>query len=62
MSRSRKIFLVFAAVFFILLFYASYDISRRTTFPGSKGQLRQRIQDTYIKKSDSLSADSLTKK
>jgi hypothetical protein len=31
-----------------LLFYASYDIARRTTFPGHKPQLKTRIQDAYL--------------
>ena len=30
--------------------YIAYDISRRTTFPGSKPQLQERIKDTYIEK------------
>jgi hypothetical protein len=47
MSRSKKLFIVIAIVFFGLLFYASYDISRRTTFPGSKSQLKERLQHTY---------------
>lgn len=45
MTRSRRIFVVFVIVFVILLSYASYDISTRTTFPGSKPQLKERIQD-----------------
>jgi len=44
MTRSKKIFFALSAVFFVLLFYASYDISRRTTFPGSRGQLKQRVK------------------
>lgn len=44
MNRSKKIFLALSAVFFVLLFYASYDISRRTTFPGSRPQLKERVQ------------------
>lgn len=51
-------------VFLGLLFYASYDIARRTTFPGKKPQLKTRIQDAYFTK-DSISTgeirgDSLT--
>jgi hypothetical protein len=44
MSRSKKTFLLLSAVFFALLFYASYDISRRTTFPGSRPQLKERVK------------------
>lgn len=58
MSKSKKIFLGFAVVFFVLLFYASYDISTRTTFPGSKPQLKERIQDQFLKK-DSVKKDSI---
>jgi hypothetical protein len=57
MTKSKKIFLGAAVVFFALLFYASYDISTRTTFPGSKPQLKERIEKTYLKK-DSIPADS----
>jgi len=58
MTKSKKIFLGFAIVFFALLFYASYDISTRTTFPGSKPQLKERIQDQFLKK-DSAEKDSI---
>jgi hypothetical protein len=58
MSKSKKIFLGFAFVFFALLFYASYDISTRTTFPGSKPQLKERIQDQFLKK-DSVKKDTI---
>jgi len=57
MTKSKKIFLGIAVVFFVLLFYASYDISTRTTFPGSKPQLKERIEETYLKK-DTLTSDS----
>ena len=57
MNRSKKIFLGAVIVFFALLFYASYDISTRTTFPGSKPQLKERLEKTYLKK-DSLLVDS----
>jgi hypothetical protein len=58
MTRSKKIFLGLAIIFFLLLAYASYDISSRTTFPGSKPQLKERIQDQFLKK-DSSSNDTL---
>ncbi len=43
MQRSKKIFIAFAIVFFLIILYVSIDISRRTTFPGSKGNLKERI-------------------
>lgn len=58
MSRSKKIFTALAVVFFMLLLYVSYDISTRTTFPGSKPQLKERIKGDYSA-SDSLSYDSV---
>jgi hypothetical protein len=48
MNRSKKIFVVIAIVFMILLLYASYDIGSRTTFPGSKSQLKERIKKNYL--------------
>ncbi len=54
MSKSKKIFLAAGVVFFALLFYASYDIATRTTFPGSKPQLQERIKKQF------LPADTLT--
>jgi hypothetical protein len=58
MSKHKKIFAVVAAIFLLLLVYASYDISKRTTFPGSKSQLKERLQRTYGAQ-DSLKSDSL---
>ena len=59
MSRSKRIFVIFAVVFVIALGYASYDISSKTTFPGSKPQLKERIEDNFLK-SDSVKSDSIT--
>jgi hypothetical protein len=47
MKRSKKVFAGMAIVFVLILVYVSYDISRRTTSPGSKGQLMERIKDKY---------------
>lgn len=41
-------------MFLLLMIYVSYDISSRTTFPGSKPQLKERI----LNKSDSVKLDS----
>lgn len=56
MTRSKKIFLIIAALFLFLLIYVSYDIGSRTTFPGSKPQLKERIKKEYLK--DSVAQDS----
>jgi len=61
MTRSKKVFAGLAVVFMAALFYASYDISTRTTFPGSKPQLKERLEGKYLKK-DTVSADSLVQK
>ena len=44
MKRSKKLFLLLAALFLLLMLYISYDISQRTTFPGSKPSLKERIE------------------
>ncbi|AMQ57014.1 hypothetical protein [Algoriphagus sanaruensis] len=49
MTKSKKIFLALFVVFMIIILYISYDISRRTTFPGSKGNLKERITDQVEK-------------
>ncbi len=59
MSRSKKIFFVGLGIFFAALVYISYDISRRTSFPGSKSQLKERLKEKYSSP-DSMMADSLT--
>ncbi len=43
MQKNKKIFLFLFVVFMLIVIYVSYDISRRTTFPGSKGNLKERI-------------------
>lgn len=55
--KTKKIFAIAAVVFMILLTYASYDISRRTTFPGSKSQLKERLKRNYLP-SDTAKKDS----
>jgi len=62
MKNSKKLFLVFAVIFFGIMIYIGYDISSRTTFPGSKPQLKERLmndekdqkQEVDTVKSDSL--------
>ncbi len=41
MSRSKKIFIGVAIIFLLLLLLLSIDISRRTTFPGSRQSEKQ---------------------
>jgi len=49
-------------VFFVALFYASYDISRRTTFPGSKPQLQERLRKQYVPEDSSVTDSVKTQK
>lgn len=58
MTRSKKVFITLAILFFLGLGYISYDISSRTTFPGSKSQLKERIKSQFIAP-DSVAQDSI---
>jgi hypothetical protein len=58
MTRSKKIFLGLAAVFLAIVGVVSYDFGRRTTFPGSKPQLQERLKKQYLGP-DSAATDSL---
>jgi hypothetical protein len=60
MSRSKKIFFFALGIFFVALAYLSYDISHRTSFPGSKSQLKERLKEKYVPP-DSAGADTLIK-
>ena len=57
MKNSKKLFLALAFVFFGVMVYLGYDISSKTTFPGSKSQLKERIEQDYITK-DSVPDDT----
>ncbi len=58
MKTNKKIFLVFAALFLGAMLYLGYDISSRTTFPGSKPQLKERIEEEILQQPDSMVQDS----
>ncbi len=51
MNRSRKIFLIGAALFAAFLVFLVIDISRRTTFPGSKKTKKEAPADTVERRS-----------
>jgi hypothetical protein len=56
MTRPKKIFRAFAALFLVFLIFVIYDISRRTTFPGTRtGQHGVRQESGSI---DSAKRDS----
>ncbi len=58
MKSSKKLFLFAAALFFLVMIYLGYDISRKTTFPGSRPQLKERIEQDFTTK-DSVVVDSV---
>jgi len=57
MKHSKKLFILFAVIFFGAMAYLGYDISSRTTFPGSKPQLKERLMNNQ---NDTTQVDSLT--
>ena len=46
MKRSKKVFLLVAILFIGAILVVSYDISRKTSFPGSKKYLKESIAPT----------------
>ena len=53
MNKSKKIFLAFAVAFFLAMLIIGYDISKRTTFPGSKKLLIETLMP-----SDTVTTDT----
>ncbi|AGA79525.1 hypothetical protein [Echinicola vietnamensis] len=43
MKTKKKIFLLVSIIFLIIMILIGLDISSKTTFPGSKGNLKERI-------------------
>ena len=43
MKHSKKIFIIISLLFFVAVLVVSYDISRKTSFPGSKKYLKESI-------------------
>lgn len=52
MKKSKKLFLILAIIFLGIIIYISIDIASRTTFPGSKSNLKERIAPRDTKESD----------
>ncbi|SEI85452.1 hypothetical protein SAMN05192553_101549 [Cyclobacterium xiamenense] len=44
MNKNKWIFLIFGLIFLIAMVIIGWDMSSRTTFPGSKGNLKERIE------------------
>lgn len=59
MNKQKKLFLLLAVLFLGTMFYISYDISRKTTFPGSEPQLKERLFEKEEPKQDSVVMDTL---
>ncbi len=57
MKRSKKIFLGLSAIFFVIMAAIGYDISRRTTFPGSKKLLKESIFPSDTTKRDTTAVN-----
>ena len=58
MKKSKKLFLLIAALFFVVLIIVGIDISQRTTFPGSKSRFEETLSpdsaDVKNSKNDSV--------
>ena len=57
-NKRKKLFIAGVGIFLLIMAIIGYDISSRTTFPGSKGQLGERMfgGDSTATASDSLPA------
>ncbi|MFM7850939.1 MAG: hypothetical protein ACKO96_03265 [Flammeovirgaceae bacterium] len=55
MNRSKKVFIAIAILFVAVMAYFGYDVSSRTTFPGSKPQLKERIKKQFLTKDSTKS-------
>jgi hypothetical protein len=54
MRKSKRVFLVLAVLFFLAMMGIGYDISRRTTFPGS-----DKLLPDALSSSDSVDMDTV---
>lgn len=52
MQRSKKVFLGLAVIFLGIVGGIGYDFARRTTFPGSRPQLQERIKKQFLQKDE----------
>lgn len=59
MNRSKKIFVVVAILFILATLLVGYDITTKTSFPGSKKLLKESIAPSEPVPSDTLKLDSL---
>jgi len=45
MNKNKWLFLVFGLLFLAIMLWIGYDMSSKTTFPGSKPNLKERIEN-----------------
>lgn len=50
MNKNKLIFLLLAMLFMVAMIWIGVDISRKTTFPGSKGNLKERMAPSEVEK------------
>ncbi|KYG72316.1 hypothetical protein EV198_0258 [Roseivirga ehrenbergii] len=62
MNRQKKIFVIVAILFILATILVGYDITTRTSFPGSKKLLKESIAPSEPDTQDSLKIDSLKEK
>jgi len=62
MNRQKKIFVIVAILFILATILVGYDITTRTSFPGSKKLLKESIAPSEENIQDSLKIDSLKEK
>tara|TARA_A100000171_G_scaffold33905_1_gene32283 strand:+ start:312 stop:500 length:189 start_codon:yes stop_codon:yes gene_type:complete len=62
MKRQKKIFVIVAILFILATILVGYDITTRTSFPGSKKLLKESIAPSEENTQDSLKIDSLKEK
>ncbi|MBS9525153.1 hypothetical protein KIH41_10150 [Litoribacter ruber] len=43
MNKNKKLFIIIGVIFLLIMLLIGIDISTRTTFPGSKGNLKERM-------------------
>lgn len=58
MNKQNRMFRWVIVAFALLLAYASYDIASRTTFPGSRPQLKERIKRDILDETTEQAIDS----
>ncbi|MCX7638219.1 MAG: hypothetical protein N2044_10295 [Cyclobacteriaceae bacterium] len=60
MKNPKKIFLWLALIYLLIVLWVCYDFARKTTFPGSRPQLKERLKERFLEK-DSVAKDSIFK-